>query len=88
LRQPAIADVAERSPSPQSRCAALFDHLVGAGKKRRRDLQVERLGRLEVDRQLVLGRCLYREVSRLLAVENAINVFSRAPTLIDGVSSI
>src|SRR5262249_19829536 len=32
LRQPAIADVAERSPNLQSRCAASLDHLVGAGE--------------------------------------------------------
>src|SRR5262245_50004859 len=36
-------------------CIALFDHLVGACKHRRRHGEVERLGSLEVDNQLVLG---------------------------------
>ena len=33
-----------------------FDHLVGAGEQRRWHVEAERLGGLEVDHQLVLGR--------------------------------
>jgi hypothetical protein len=45
------------------RCAisgsiALFDHLVGAGERHGRHVEAERLGRLEVDREFVLGRRL------------------------------
>jgi hypothetical protein len=36
--------------------------------------QAEGLGRLQVDHQLVLGRCLHRQISRLLALENAVDV--------------
>src|SRR5262244_2268063 len=67
------------------RLAHSFDHLVGAGEQRRRNVDAECSGGFQIDDQLVLGRRLHRQIGRLLALENAINVTSGAPVLRDGI---
>src|SRR5262249_19115260 len=48
----------------------LFHHLVGAGKKRRRDFDAERSCCLQVDDEFVFGGLLDRQIGRLGALED------------------
>ena len=65
-----------------------LDHLVGAREQRRWHVEAERFGGLEVDHQLILGGVLHRQISRLLALENAIDVAGREPLLVYQVSPV
>src|SRR5262245_15583047 len=71
-----------------SKGSPLFDPLVGAGKHRCGQVEAERLGGLEVDHQIVLGRRLHRQVGRLLASENAVDVSGGTTIPVDLISSI
>jgi hypothetical protein len=53
------AAVSGCSKNPLSK-ASLFDYLVGAGEKHRRDSQAKRFGSFEVYHQVDLGRLHYR----------------------------
>jgi hypothetical protein len=55
---------------PNSEVVPLFNHLVGTGEQRRRHVEAERLGGLEIDDQLEPSRLLDRQVGRLGAFEN------------------
>jgi hypothetical protein len=67
--------------------ASLFDHLVGAGEKRQWHFEAERLRCLEVDHRVELGRLLHRQVGRLLALEDAIDVTGCQAILVNNVRS-
>ena len=60
----------------------LFDRLIGPGKERRWHGKTEGFHSLEIDDKVELGRRLHRKVSRLLALENAIDVACREPVLV------
>jgi len=53
----------------------LFDHLVGATEQREREGDAKRPGGLEINDQLDLGGLLDRQLSRLLAIENAASIY-------------
>src|SRR5262245_31458053 len=68
--------------------AWLFDHFVGAAEQGRRHRQAQCFGGLNVDGQLVFDGRLHRQSAWLLALEDAIDVRSCAPVLIDHFGSI
>src|SRR5262245_43666167 len=75
-----------RAKSGHSAC--LLDHFVGTRKHRQRHGEAQRLGSLEIDDQLVLGRSLYRQISWLLTLEDTIDVSGRPAELCENVIPI
>src|SRR5215469_10390885 len=67
---------------------ALFDHLVGTRDQRLRHGESECLRGFEIDYQLILCRRLYRQIARLLAFEDAIDIASRAPEHVRAIRSV
>src|SRR5262245_39370151 len=63
-------------------------HLVGAGEQRWRHGEAQRLGSLEIDRQLILVRRLHWQVGGLLALENAVDVVRRPPERVHRVGPV
>src|SRR5262249_49370554 len=73
-RYPLLGPDFHRLDRTSLRLAHSFDHLVGAGEKRRRHIEVERPSGVKVDHQLELGRLLHRQIHRLGAFENAADI--------------
>src|SRR6516164_10537756 len=53
--------------------SVLFDHLVGESKQRRRNREVERLRRLEIEHQIEFRRLLDWQIAGLGALENLVD---------------
>ena len=66
----------------------LLDHLVCAAKYCRRNGEAQCLRGFEIDHQFVLGRRLYRQVSGLFALEDAVNIRRCLSKPIDHVGSV
>src|SRR5215510_12481688 len=68
--------------------SVLFDQFVGAGDERPRNGEAERLGGLEVDHQVELGREVNRQVARLCSAQNAVDIGGSTPMQFGGVRSV
>src|SRR5215470_3213535 len=66
----------------------LLDHLISAGQERRRNGQAERLGSLEVDHQLEFPRLLHRQVARLSALQNSVDIDGGTPPYMRAIWTI
>src|SRR5262245_47511096 len=80
----AVANVA----SGQKRTSVLFDHLIRTRLHRRRHVDAERLGCLQIDVELYFGGLLDRQVGGFFALENPTDVIAREAVCLSKVRSI
>src|SRR4029453_5463859 len=71
--QLAMSALAQKGAHALHRRTSLFDHLIGSRKQFVGDGEAERLGGLEIDDQLILGRHLHGEIGRLFPLEDAVD---------------
>ena len=69
------------------RASGSFDHLVGGSEQCRGHVKTKRLCGLEVDHKLELVGLLHREIGRLSASKDAIDVLSSLSELVNGVDT-
>ena len=74
LRTEASRGILSPHHASKRKNADSFDHLVGDQEEIAADRQPERIGGLQVDHQLELGRLQHRQVGRFLALEDAADI--------------
>src|SRR6516162_6602068 len=67
---------------------SLFDHLVGDGNQRRRDLEAKRFRRLEINDQFECCWLLNRQVGRIGTLDDLVDVNGGASTKIGKVYAV
>src|SRR5437667_9017217 len=73
-RYPLLGPDLHRLDRTSLRLAHLFDHLVGQRQQPVRNGEADRLGGLEIDHQIELGRLQHRQVGGLLTLQDAPDV--------------
>jgi hypothetical protein len=79
---------AKRGREQLQQTARLFDDLVGADEQRRRHVEAERLGGLQVDHQLEFHGRLHGQARGRVALEDAIDVAGGAAEQIERVGTV
>ena len=72
------------APADRASFAGAFPHSITSSARASSvggTVEAEGLGGLEIDRQLVLGRRLHRQIGRLLALEDAVDVEAERRTI-------
>src|SRR5215831_9014461 len=77
----------KRTHAAQQR-GSLFDHFVCTREQRRRHGETKCFGSLKIDYQFEPGRRLHRQISWLLALEDAIDIASGASVVIEPVRPV
>jgi hypothetical protein len=67
---------------------ASFDHLVSADEKWLRNGQAWRFRSFQIDRELKLRRLLDRKIGRILALENALDILSCLPIVLEQIEVV
>jgi hypothetical protein len=61
---------------------------VATVEQRRRQIDAKSLCRLQIDRKIIFGRSLHREIARILTFKNTVYITSRASKLLDAIRPV